>query len=91
MAKFIRRHPETGELFHPCRYRDGLFRVADPSHGNEKHHRKNQISITEEEIADYVGRGFHLRMRGEISGQRNMIRPEEIVIVECRVTHKPKT
>lgn len=81
MAKFVRRHPKTGELFHPYRYQDGLFRVADPTLGNAKKLAENQISISEGEIAEYIRRGFHLRMLGEISGQRNLIRPEEIEVI----------
>lgn len=81
MAEIIRKHPETGELFHPHRFRDGLYRVADPALGSKKHHAENQIPISEQEIAGYLRRGFHLRMRGELSGQVNLIRPEEIEII----------
>ncbi len=81
MAEIIRRHPETGELFRPHQFRDGLYRVADPTLGSKKHHAENQIPAAEQEIAGYVRRGFHLRMRGELNGQVNLVRPEEIKII----------
>nr|RAV97760.1 hypothetical protein DBT41_14975 [Aerococcus urinae] len=74
-----RYHPTTGELFIPYRFPDGKYRVADPSLGNVKHHSENQISVaTDEELVDYVRRGFHVRMKGVESGQTNLIRPESI-------------
>jgi hypothetical protein len=67
-----RYHPETGELFVPHRYKDGRFRVADPSLGETKHHSKNQIAVPSmPELIKYVQRGFHVRMRGADSGVRH--------------------
>jgi len=82
MTSFVRTHPKTGEPFVPHLFRDGLYRVADPAFGSQKHHARNQIAITGPEIAGYLRRGFHLRMRGEQSGQVNLIRPDEIEIIE---------
>jgi hypothetical protein len=74
-----RYDPDTGELFLPHRYRDGMYRVVDPALGKVKHHSKNQIPVaTDEELIDYLRRGFHVRMRGVDSGQTNVIRPDEI-------------
>jgi hypothetical protein len=55
-----------------------MYRVADPALGRTKHHAANQIAITVEEIASYLQKGFLLRMRGEISGQANLIAASEI-------------
>lgn len=55
-----------------------MYRVADPAKGRRKHHAAYQIAITGDEIAGYLQRGFLLRMRGEISGQVNLIAASEI-------------
>lgn len=75
----FRKHPKTGEFFRPHQFQDGLYRVADPALGKQKHHAENQIAITEEQILEYVRRGFLLRMKGEDTGQVNLIRPDEIL------------
>lgn len=70
-----------GERYVPHSFRDGLYRVADPALGRVKHHAKNQISIRDDEIEGYLRRGFLLRMRGEVSGQVNLIAASEITMV----------
>jgi len=55
-----------------------MYRIADPALGRTKHHATNQIAITAEEVAGYLSKGFLLRMRGEISGQVNLIAASEI-------------
>jgi hypothetical protein len=55
-----------------------MYRVADPAMGRTKHHAANQIAITAEEIGDYLTKGFLVRMRGETSGQVNLIAASEI-------------
>jgi hypothetical protein len=77
MTSFERIAPD-GERYVPYRFRDGLYRVADPALGRLKHHSANQIAIRPEEIASYLQRGFFLRMRGEIHGQVNLIAASEI-------------
>lgn len=79
-GSFIRIAPD-GERFWPHLFADGLFRVADPALGRVKHHAANQISITFDEIADYLRRGFLLRMRGEHNKQVNLIAASEITAV----------
>ena len=58
----------------------GLYELADPAFGSEKHHKKNAIYVSTERAAVELVRryGFHLRMRGYLTGQRNLISPEEI-------------
>lgn len=90
MVRIVRIDQNTGEIFVPYRFRDGRFRVADPRFGNKKHHAENQMPVsTEEELVALIRRGFHCRMRGERSGQVNLIRPEEIVI-DGFPDHSPK-
>ncbi|MBN9044548.1 MAG: hypothetical protein J0H18_02625 [Rhizobiales bacterium] len=67
-----------GERYVPHRFRDGMYRVADPTMGQKKHHAAYQIAITADEIGSYLRRGFLLRMRGEVSGQVNLIAASEI-------------
>jgi hypothetical protein len=55
-----------------------MYRVADPALGATKHHAANQISVTLDEIGRYLERGYLLRMRGEVSGQVNLIAASEI-------------
>jgi hypothetical protein len=43
-----------------------------------KHHAASQIAVRADEIAEYLRKGYLLRMRGEVSGQVNLISPEEI-------------
>lgn len=74
-----RYHPKTGEVFLPHRYKDGGYRVADPSLGETKHHSKNQIAVPSMlELVQYARRGFYVRMRGVDNGQINLVRPEDI-------------
>lgn len=80
-AKLLVRVASDGERFLPHRFADGLYRVADPSLGRVKHHAANQICVTEAEIAEYLRRGYLLRMRGEASKQVNLIAAAEIVQV----------
>jgi hypothetical protein len=55
-----------------------MYRVADPALGRTKHHAANQIAITVEEIGAYIKAGYLLRMRGEASGQVNLVAASEI-------------
>ena len=68
------------EMYWPDHDGRGLFELADPFFGNEKHHKKNAIFVGSEEAAVSLVKklGFHLRMRGSLTGQRNLISPEEI-------------
>jgi hypothetical protein len=74
----IVRVAEDGERYLPHRFRDGLYRVADPALGRTKHHAGNQIAVRADEIEEYLRKGFLLRMRGEVSEQVNLISPAEI-------------
>lgn len=64
----------------PHRFRDGMYRVADPALGATKHHAANQIAIREDEIQNFLDKGFLLRMKGEMSGQVNLIASSEIKV-----------
>ncbi|GAA0481128.1 hypothetical protein GCM10009096_24060 [Parasphingorhabdus litoris] len=68
------------EKYWPDHDSRGLYELADPDFGKEKHHKKNAIYAGSEAAAvSLVKRfGFHLRMRGHLTGQRNLISPEEI-------------
>ncbi|MCP4618890.1 MAG: hypothetical protein GY844_20955 [Bradyrhizobium sp.] len=73
-----------GERYVPHQFRDGLYRVADPTLGRTKHHAANQIAITSSEIEAYIRQGFLLRMRGETSGQVNLIAASQIRMISPR-------
>ena len=55
--------------------------------GKTKHHSANQIAITAGQIGDYLRRGFLLRMRGENSGQVNLIAASKINTISDLDTH----
>jgi glycine/D-amino acid oxidase-like deaminating enzyme len=40
-----------------------------------KHHAASQIAVRADEIAEYLRKGYLLRMRGEVSGQVNLFSP----------------
>jgi hypothetical protein len=67
-----------GERYVAHRFKDGLYRMADPALGRKKHHAENQLAVTFEEISGYLRRGYLLRMRGELSRQLNLLSPSEI-------------
>lgn len=52
--------------------------MADPKLGREKHHASNQISVHRGEIEEYLEKGFLLRMKGDRSGNVNLISPAQI-------------
>ena len=58
----------------------GMYELGDPKRGSEKHHKKNAIFVPTLEMALHLVReyGFSLRMRGEITGQRNLFSASEI-------------
>jgi hypothetical protein len=77
----IERFRSTGERYVPHRARDGQFRVADPTLGDAKKKAENQIAVpTILDVISFLQRGFHLRMRGENSGQVNLICPDQIIV-----------
>ncbi|GAB4368485.1 MAG: hypothetical protein Kow00114_27750 [Kiloniellaceae bacterium] len=79
-VKIRRYRPGTNEEFVPYRYRDGSFRLADPSAGAEKHHAKNAIKVYDEtELKGYIDKGYHLRMEGLDTGHKSLISPKSIV------------
>lgn len=67
-----------GEIFSPHRYRNELFRVADPALGDVKHHAKNQLSVREDQIEGYLKQGFWLCMKGDVAGKVVLISPSEV-------------
>jgi hypothetical protein len=70
-----------GERYVAHRFRDGLYRMANPALGRVKHHAANQLSVDINEIVGYLAKGYLLRMRGETSGQVNLIAASEIVVI----------
>jgi hypothetical protein len=77
----IGEHSEKTEVYTPHMNRDGFYVMADPSIGPERHHRRNELlrsSLTE--VADDLKKGFMLRMRGDLTGQINLISADQITI-----------
>lgn len=70
-----------GERYVAHRFRDGLYRMANPALGRVKHHSANQLSVDINEISGYLEKGYLLRMRGETSGQVNLITAFEIIVI----------
>jgi len=78
-----RRPPHPDGDWAPARTRKG-YQLADPAFGSKKHHARYAIyRSTLEEVAALL-RGpnfFSLWMKGE-NGQRNLICPDSLEIVE---------
>lgn len=57
-----------------------LFELGDPKRGKQNHHKKNAIFVETIEMAEYLVREhrFSLRMKGDLTGQRNLISADEI-------------
>ena len=78
LPRGFERIATDGERFVAHCFKDGLYRMADPALGRTKHHAENQLAAIFEEICGYLQRGYHLRMRGEVSKHVNLISPSEI-------------
>jgi hypothetical protein len=83
----IRRHingPFAGQLEHflPDADERGMYELGDPVRGTEKHHKKNAIFVETIDMALHLVRtyGFSIRMRGNLTKQRNLISADQI---EC--------
>ena len=76
------RRLENGRLEHyfPDRHANGMYELADPARGSDKHHQKNAIFVADVGMAIHLVRqyGFAIRMRGNVTGQRNLISADEI-------------
>lgn len=81
----VRRHKSGAfegrtEHYFPDADENGFYELGDPKRGGEKHHKKNAIFVSSLEMALHLVRtyGFSMRMRGDLTKQRNLISPEEI-------------
>jgi hypothetical protein len=70
-----------GERYVAHQFKDGFYRMANPALGRVKHHSANQLSVDINEIVSYLEKGYLLRMRGETSGQVNLIAASEIIVI----------
>ena len=68
------------ERFWPDPDDRGLFELGDPEIKGSSHHKPNAIFVENEPAAVRLVRryGFSLRMRGEVTGQRNPISAAKI-------------
>ena len=83
----VRQHTEGEfagkvERYFPDRDERGFYELGDPKRGQEKHHKANAIFVDTIEMALHLVRtyGFSLRMRGDLTNQRNLISADKI---EC--------
>ena len=67
----------NGEIYDPFRNRQDHFVLADPKHEREKHYAKNEVfaDSLSEVIELVIKHGFHLWMKGNDTGQQNLIFP----------------
>ncbi len=60
--RVYRLDTKTGSKQFPVR-QDGFYVLADPRHGNQKHHAKNQVLVrTESEMIELLRKGFSVRV-----------------------------
>lgn len=84
MKTAIRVRKDTGEIYVLARGTSGKFEFGDPAFGDEKHHStKNLVTRdTLEEALKAIAEGFHPRLKGQATGQFNMISPKNVHIIE---------
>ena len=69
------------ETFRPVKNRNGHYVLADCSVHQQHNLAENQIFVeSEEALVVRIRQGFSCRMRGDLSGQRNLISAHEIII-----------
>lgn len=70
----------TLEYHFPDANSDGHYELVDPALGREMHQKKKAVYTNGITAALHLVRtyGFSIRMRGNLTGQRNLIRAEEI-------------
>jgi len=72
-------HAGKTEVYNPEPNEEGFYVLGDPAHGNVKHHREHAIyTFDRDTAARLVELGFHLRMKGDLTGQVNLISPASI-------------
>ncbi|MFT8723410.1 MAG: hypothetical protein ABF759_12690 [Acetobacter malorum] len=72
-------HKGKTEIYRPEPNEEGFYVLGDPTHGNVKHHREHAVYTFDRSTAErLVELGFHLRMKGELTGQVNLISPSSI-------------
>lgn len=74
---------DNGEIYVMDRGASGDFEFGDPKLGDKKHHAENVIrKTTLDEAITAIRAGLHPRMKGQESGQWNMISPTNVKIIE---------
>lgn len=83
VVRIERTRPRPGGIEQPSRTADGRLQLADPKHGNLKHHAVHAVFVhTLEEAAALIARGFSLWMTRE--GKRpSLISPDSLRIVRA--------
>ena len=60
---------------------NGKYLLGDPQFGGQKHLKANRVEVsTLEEAAELVELGFALWMKGDLTGQQNLISAQHISI-----------
>ena len=80
--KIAIRVRDNGEIYVMERGSSGDFEFGDPSVKN-KHHQTNVVrKHTLDDAIQAIRDGFHPRMKGQETGQWNMISPANVKIIE---------
>lgn len=80
-------NPQTGEIERPWRQRDGMFVLADPTNGAERHHKEKAILVDSySEALELVRKGFSIRM-SDGRNSANLISPSSLEIIDEPVKH----
>lgn len=81
--KIAIRVRDNGEFYVMDRGASGSFELGDPRHGEEKHQARNVVLKTHlTDALQAISAGFHPRMKGQETGQWNMISPAKVKIIE---------
>ena len=69
------------ETYRILQNREGMYLLGDPKFGARKHLKVHRVEVTtREEAARLVRRGFSLWMKGDLTGQQNLISASRIQI-----------
>jgi hypothetical protein len=69
------------ETYRILQNRHGKYLLGDPKFGGRKHLKVNRVEVdTREEAAKLVEEGFALWMKGDLTGQQNLISAAQITI-----------
>lgn len=84
MANIYRIRGDNGEIYRPYINSNGEYVLAKQETDQPLNYSENQVFVRAESemISKIRNERFYLRMKGDITGQINLISPDEIIVEE---------